>query len=806
MKKLKRFAAILLAFAMVIPLTSCFGGGKNESDEKQVVTHVYKRTMYDLPEGMNYVEKLFKTDGGFLAMGSFNETDKATGNYNWYNALVTLDNDFNVVRKTKIDEIDLGEEYNQGSYIQNMIPTSDGFIAAVNASYYDPENDYYESNNFLVKLDPDMKPLLKKSTNELFEIEKGGYGYVGTMLEDGDGNFVVLSNSTILTIDNELNVVNKKTFTEEEGINYLNQVISTESGLLVVYNDSDYNQKYALYDRAAGKLGEPFSLGGNSYYQFYPGNGEYDLFYNSNTGIFGFKIAEALADTAGSYTGEEVFNFMNSDIQNFYSDALISLDNDTFVASGNDDSTDEYKSVFFKFTKVPDSEIKPKYLITLGGLYIDYNIRKQALNFNRASDEYRIVLKDYSADIDYSAEEGSGNSYADVIKRLNNDIASGNVPDLLICNPELPFESYAGKGLFEDLYKRMDSDETGEVGRDKFEANVLKAYETNGKLYRIVPNFSVITLVAKSEFVEKYKGNFTMDKFMELADSLPEGVAMFQDVTRENMLTTFVSCMYNDFIGDGGKCNFNDGRYAKILEFVKNLSDKSVWDTIDWDNVDDNFWQDYDRVYEDGKVVMNQDYLYNFSAIADVIKNTFRTKDITVIGYPSSSGGSAVIQQDANAIAISAKSKHKDGAWDFVKTLISKEYQDKTSYNFPIRTESLEAMMANEVKTAKENYDRWNNNGNDGDIVIDGGMMRKYAGIARTGNGDENLIPYLTEEYAQMVLDCIRSADMLWKYDESMNTIIKEEAQKFFDGQCTAEAAATATQSRVSIYIGEKNA
>lgn len=85
------------------------------------------------------------------------------------------------------------------------------------------------------------------------------------------------------------------------------------------------------------------------------------------------------------------------------------------------------------------------------------------------------------------------------MNKLNTDIVSGNVPDILVLNSQLPVNSYVAKGLFEDLYPFIDKDP--DLERADYLPNILEAFSVDGKLYQLVPSFGIQTAVAKTSDV-----------------------------------------------------------------------------------------------------------------------------------------------------------------------------------------------------------------------------------------------------------------------------------------------------------------
>ena len=69
------------------------------------------------------------------------------------------------------------------------------------------------------------------------------------------------------------------------------------------------------------------------------------------------------------------------------------------------------------------SDIKDRIVLTLAGNYIDYDLKRKVVEYNKSGDTYRIVVKEYST---YNTSE----DYTLGVKQLNNDIISGGMPDL----------------------------------------------------------------------------------------------------------------------------------------------------------------------------------------------------------------------------------------------------------------------------------------------------------------------------------------------------------------------------------------
>lgn len=91
-------------------------------------------------------------------------------------------------------------------------------------------------------------------------------------------------------------------------------------------------------------------------------------------------------------------------------------------------------------------------------MYIDDNIQKAILSFNRSGGDYRIEVTDYS---EFNTEE----DYSAGMTKLTTEIMSGDMPDILALG-QLPYRQLAAKGLLADLYPYLDGD--GALSRDDF--------------------------------------------------------------------------------------------------------------------------------------------------------------------------------------------------------------------------------------------------------------------------------------------------------------------------------------------------
>ncbi len=233
--------------------------------------------------------------------------------------------------------------------------------------------------------------------------------------------------------------------------------------------------------------------------------GEYSLYYTDQSFLYGYDVK--------TKKSTELMDFLNSDCSGSLLDNAQILSPELFVTYGYDEAFGS--NVLAIIEQIPKEQVKEKNLITLSVLGDGSSARSDVIRFNRSSDEYRVVIREYNPD-KYIPSDGSEYLYSDLIKivvdEMNNDILSGNAPDLLLVNEFIPLDSYAAKGMLVDLYEFFDADD--EIRREDYLMNILQATEINGKLYHIMPSFQVNTYAAKTANMNGMT-SWTMEKHPE---------------------------------------------------------------------------------------------------------------------------------------------------------------------------------------------------------------------------------------------------------------------------------------------------
>ena len=805
MKRFFRVTALVLA--LILACTSfagCFGTEK-KGPEKQVVDKVYK---------YNTVELVSVDEPDYEDMENFNGTSyigyTSFDSDGYIYTIQTTDKDYRtesyiayIGSADGSDKIEMPLEVFDGEegyrYIQSVARIPDGvLVLAFENRPIDAQNGIYSSNYLAEIYGFDG---VKRSTIDfrtalaLTDDDAQYFGVNKIVYADGD-----LFASAYCEDDRYQNKVIRLSLdgTFKEAISvlpdgaegYMNTIQPLgDSKLCVSYETygQEYKQKMLIIDLVTGERNE-IDAGQNyevMYRSFVGADGK--LYYSNEEGIYHF-------DTV---TGEEtkLVDFINSDYIYKYGQ-FYAENSDKFISLTNEYEEGKNTLSITTFEKVPEEELVPKYLIKVASAGGAYSFREQIIEFNLASDEYRIQYVDYSQ---YNNEDDweAGKT------KLNNDIIAGNIPDVLITDQEFSAAKYANKGLFVDLYTFMDKDAT--LTRDKFLANVLAACETNGKLYEIPTNIYLMGFMGIKDRIAEY-GGLTMRQFVDKVKALPEGVSFFRDGdnSRNSLLELFFFINYVNYINPTtGLCSLNNDDFKAMLEWLSTQPEKSRWEMEDFDYETFDH-QAYDNMFKDGKAIAEWCSLDSFDAFSNYAYN-FGDFETDFIGAPAPDGDGLVFTATNLKFLVSAKGNFPEQAWEFVKVFFTDDNQRALGWGFPVTKSALDIEKQEALDRIAEREKREEENADDGiandDIVVeevivggDGMIGMPYPGGRR----------YTTREEVDRIYGLVTSVKKQLRYDDSILDIIKEEASEYFGGKKSLDDVAAQAESRVNIKLGEQ--
>lgn len=491
------------------------------------------------------------------------------------------------------------------------------------------------------------------------------------------------------------------------------------------------------------------------------GTGDYQFSAVCNDGLYGFN--------GNKYVRIADFSENDFKSQNIVS-VIMTAENEFVITLHNDDMSYEMRLL----SQRDISEIKQKKIIkmanTRGGnidIYDD-SIKK----FNSENEEYKIEL------INYSSDDRDLNQ---VIDALELDILSGNAPDIVKFNPDIPGT------YFVDLYPLIDSDT--DLNRDDFVEGFLEGIESNGKLLQISPTFSINTLCIKNKFAGGLK-EWNFEQLDSICKNLPDdmGIISGEDIFRRADM--FIQLFnYHEFTDlKNAACNFDSPEFIKRMQFVNDnrigLTGSTGGAGLGVDE------QIYD--FRNDKYLLTNAFIgsyYDFK----IYEQVYGGEPCTFIGCPSDSGNGTYCYTP-NGYSIMADSQNIDGAWIFLKYYLLEE-DNQSFIGFSGLEEKLSAGLENnKTLHTSENPET----GEQENIDL-------YA-MFEPNSTEPTVIelePFSNEkavEYNEFVHNAVKNscAD-----DEEIHNILAEELTYYFEGERSAEETADIIQNRVSIYLSE---
>lgn len=748
-KRNKFVAAVLVFVMMALTLAGCRkSDGNSDNDTKDGFVYVPEYIQIDFglnSENMNVSDTAAVSDSLYLVVSSWGEeTGSEYGLYKYNFA----------DGKTERLPLDMGEN----DYLGRLTATPDGNLAAiVNKSTYETDEngeitDYSSVMELRKIAAADGSVISSQEITSLFNEEDP---YIQQFAVDGKGNFYFYGNDQNIYVTDsnlqkicDINIgdwINSMTVSKEGDI-----YISTwgETGLEV--------KKVDLNSKSLGEKLEGISAG--------YGNDNYYTGVSKSILISGEEVA--LYDVA-SATKEKLFSWLDVDVNSNYINNVGELSDGRLWAVYQDYEAEGNQPEIMVLKKVKASEAVQKEEITYGTVSLDWDMKRLIINFNKSNEKYRIVVKEYGSE-DYQAG----------ITQFNADLTTANCPDLIDLS-SLNYSMYVSKGILEDLYPYM---EKSGLKKSDYVENVLTAYEVDGKLYAMMPEFYVSTIMAKQSLVGDITG-WTLSEMLDFAEeNNPENLFSYG-----SRYSIFYDCIYNnidEFIDwETGKCSFDGEDFIRTLEFAAKYPDPEEI------NYNDEQEGTYARLKANKILLMDS----SISSVQQfqMFQGMFGEK-IAFVGYPNNERQGNLIMPSGGCVGISSRAKNKDGAWEFIQNMISQEHQENLTndWGFPIMKSALDKKFEEDM--TPEYYEDENG---------------EQVETTKTswGYDDFNMDIYAAkQEEIDAVRGLLESANKIaGNVDEQLTSIITEEADPFFKGQKSAADVANIIQNRIQIYVNE---
>lgn len=412
--------------------------------------------------------------------------------------------------------------------------------------------------------------------------------------------------------------------------------------------------------------------------------------------------------------------------------------------------------------------------------------KKLIEEFNATDNGYKIKLVSYHDMYEYTPIEGEqdlvGNPTDESIRNVRitmlQAINYGEI-DMISSNAVDPstFDIFMSNDAFSDLYDFMENDP--EINTSTLNSSVLKACETDGKLYSYPFMYGIKTLAGDPEYAGT-KENVTIDEFIELWENMPEGSTICGHNTQRYVYNYILREQFGSFIDyKKGTASFDSPEFIKLLEFCGTFYPET------------GYKPEPDHYTTDLATNVN---LYSFQDFHNLFHDYNNTDhEVTFIGYPSDCGMNSFIITEYPGFAINSKasSKKQQGAWEYLKLLSC----EKAQYDLCVYYD--------------ENYRRITQHGyplNNAafDKVAEDHMNGKVDMDPYTAGGVSVEPDAITSAELERLKNYIADTNHLYKeLDRDLFELLEEETLLYFNGAQSAEHTAEMLQNRASIYVSE---
>lgn len=447
--------------------------------------------------------------------------------------------------------------------------------------------------------------------------------------------------------------------------------------------------------------------------------------YGSEEGIREYRLGE------NGLESELVVDYISSDILS-ETVKCVAAYGDEFIMIYSDDN---YHVGIL--TPIPEEELRDKEIITIAALNPG-SIRRDIVEFNRANPELHIKLVDYS---NGGTEDGT--------ERMNLSLLSKNKPDILLVSDEVNFEKFARDGLFCDLYELIEADDG--LALDEYDGNILSAYEIDGKLYSIVNYVQIEAFGIKQKHYDKLNDT-SLDSLYEYAQSIGANV-FAEEYGQSEFVKAYLE--YADVVTEDG---IDGEKLQKLLEFAAKMPAEAGG----------NGFRN-DQQYIDDEALLCAVWVSGFNDYDRMCNMSFEEAG-TYIGFPGE-GYLVTTFLRGYEFAILDTSKHKDGAWEFVRSYISAEVYTPVMNDYGI----------------------WTNT--NGIPILLSAQEKIYEVSLENG---------ATEASRDAVMALLRSPLKVKRSDDAVYNIVWEEATAYIAGAQSLDSTVGYIENRLSTLLSER--
>ena len=629
------------------------------------------------------------------------------------------------------------------------------------------ENGYHYQ---LVKLNREGKVILQKNLSD--DGSNNNYpdvtsDYVFNRIIADEESVALFSQETCVVYDKDMKFV--KAYKVEEldrNLKNANYYVDNKGQIYATYCDGKQFVHLAKYDIRTAKLGEDDKVPNAKYYIDLKSGVSDKFIISQSNSLFGYN--------PGDREFTKIVDMAASSVPLSFLDGFAGLDAEHMVVKYEHISDSSIRYGFL--TKVKPEDVVEKTSITLATIFSSPQIKKAVYNFNTTHDDVCINILDYNAM--YGAD--AGGTWETALDKLNTDIVSGSMPDILMVNNNTPVNTYIGKGLLEDIYPFIDADP--EFNREDFNTHVWDVYSKDGKLYTLVPYFIINSYAVKKSLLNE-NTKWTLDEALKVQKD--NNIRYFFSVSsRKDVIDNCLRMAGSQFVDiDKAECNFNTDEFKRIIEFASTFPEQSDYSKTEKEIGSSDSW------YRNNAVMLASSYISSFPFFLSQMRGYFGEEPYKLVGFPSANGGISSFDCDTQ-LAMSAKSEHQEEIWEFMRLFLTDEFQSGPDmYSIPVSNKAFDQFIE---KAKQPLYNEWTFEG-----VTQKDPMKYYF------KGEEYDVTPFSDKEAEEMIQFINSINSTAEIDQKIMSILEEECTEYFNDNATLDEVCNRIQSRVQIYLYE---
>ncbi len=395
--------------------------------------------------------------------------------------------------------------------------------------------------------------------------------------------------------------------------------------------------------------------------------------------------------------------------------------------------------------------------------------------FNRQSREYRVVTESVSLKGVTVTENSTGFDLdTEIFMCVNTRLLASESADILSFVSYQDMERYLSRGYLEDLAPYIARSEN--IEREDYLEGPLEYYTRGEALYGIPATFSIDALMGKESELGAEPG-WTVEEFLDWLGEHPDAVTK-EGMTKENVLDFCLKGTLEEYVQpDLGQCDFEGESFQELLRRVQDLTTDGS-----------THWDDWEKMLEEKRPVLEQGGAGGFAECH--AWESMYGEPLVYKGYPSSDGSPCYFYT-GGGMGILSRSACKEGAYAFWEYCLLHGESGPWYYtNRKLFMESMEQL-------ADEQYA----------YTSDGKMMFRRLSESNFAGEEDGLewLTNLTGEQRDKQLAMLEHVRIDTLENRTIRNIVIEEASTYFAGGKGLEETCRVIQSRVQMYVAEKN-